>query len=68
VKGQIFGGEQISYMLFRNADAEIGIRRLVRCKSKEEWQKIGLCMIKYKEKWERMVRKSENELEISLDE
>jgi hypothetical protein len=32
-------------------NAEIGIMRIVGCRNKEHWQKIGIYMIKYKEKW-----------------
>jgi aryl carrier-like protein len=37
---------------FRNSEAELGIRRIVRCKNIEQWQK----MIKYKNKLGRTVR------------
>jgi hypothetical protein len=39
----------------RNIDPEIGIRRTVGCKNKEQWEKIGVCMIKRIEKWKMMV-------------
>jgi hypothetical protein len=51
-------------MRFRNIDAEIGVKT-VGFKNKEQWQKVGICMIKCKEKCERMVRKPEREVEIS---
>lgn len=34
----------------RNIYIEIGIRRTVGCKHKEQWQKIGIYMIKYEDK------------------
>jgi hypothetical protein len=36
--------------MFSNIGAEIGIMRMVGCKDREKWQKIGTYMIKYKEK------------------
>jgi hypothetical protein len=35
--------------------------RIVACRNKEQWQQMGIYMIKYKEKWEWMVRKHESE-------
>jgi hypothetical protein len=34
---------------FRNVDAEIDIRRIIRYKNKEKWQKLGIYIIKYKD-------------------
>jgi hypothetical protein len=34
------GKDLILDKLFRNMDAQIGIRRIVRCKNKEQWQKL----------------------------
>jgi hypothetical protein len=45
----------------RNRGADIGIGRTVGCKI------IGIHMIKYEEKWERMIRKNENEVGTHLD-
>jgi hypothetical protein len=42
------------------------IRRTVGCKNKEQWQEI--CGIKYKQKWERMLKKNESPVEKNLDE
>jgi hypothetical protein len=42
LEGRDFGHE------FRNVGAEIGIRRTVRYKNKEKWQKLRICIIKYK--------------------
>lgn len=33
-----------------------------RCENKEQWKKIRICMIKYKEKWERVLRQNESGL------
>jgi hypothetical protein len=33
-----------------------------------QWQKIGICMIKYKEKLERMVRQNQSDIGIHLGE
>jgi hypothetical protein len=41
---------------FWNIDPEIGIRKIVRCKNKEMWQKLGLYLSRYREKWERMIK------------
>jgi hypothetical protein len=35
------GRDQILDKQFRNMNAEVGIRRIVRYKSKEQWQKSG---------------------------
>jgi ribosomal protein L21 len=39
---------------------------MVGCKIKTQWQKGGIYMIKYKDKWERMGRKGEREAETNL--
>jgi hypothetical protein len=57
--------DQILEKELRNVYAEIGMRRIVGCKKKEQWQKIGVCMNKYKEKWEQLVRMHESEAEIN---
>jgi hypothetical protein len=46
---------------FRNGDAEIDIGRTVECKL------VGIRMIKYEEKWERMIRKNDNEVGTHLN-
>jgi hypothetical protein len=38
---------------------EIGITRLASNKIKDIWPKIGQCLIKYKEKWKRVVKSDE---------
>jgi hypothetical protein len=49
----------------RNIGAEICIRRIVGCKSKEQWQKTGIYVIESKEKWE-MIKKNKSGVEIHL--
>jgi hypothetical protein len=46
---------------FANIDPADGIRRIVASKNKDSCQKIGLYLSKYKEKWERTVKKYEDE-------
>jgi hypothetical protein len=46
---------------FRSIGAEVDIRRTVRCEIKEQWTKIGIYAIKYKEKLESLIRKYESE-------
>jgi hypothetical protein len=61
-------GEDWSHVLrcertgFRSINAEIDIRGIVGCKNKEQWQQIGMYVIRYKEKWEKMVRENESEV------
>jgi hypothetical protein len=43
-------------------DAEGGIRRTARCKNKEQWQKTGISMNKYNEKWVRIIIKNDSEV------
>jgi RNA-binding protein YhbY len=47
-------------------DTEIAIR-LVGRKNKDQVQKLGMCMIKYKDKWQRILRKSESDAELNVD-
>jgi hypothetical protein len=49
---------------FRDVTAEIYIWKILGCKNKEHWRKIGMHVIKYKENWGRIVRKNEGEVEI----
>jgi hypothetical protein len=35
---------------FRNSHAEMGIKRTAGCKNKDQWHKIGIYAIKYKDK------------------
>jgi hypothetical protein len=42
---------------FRNIDAEAGIVNAVRREFKKQWQTAETYMIKYKDRWERRVRK-----------
>jgi hypothetical protein len=46
---------------FKNTNSEISIQRMVGCKIKNQWQKRGTYMIKYKDKWDRMIRKGGRE-------
>jgi hypothetical protein len=50
--------------IFKNVDSEIGIRKIAECKNKEDCQKIRFHMNKYEDKWERILIKNENEVEI----
>jgi hypothetical protein len=36
--------------MFKNTGAEMGIRRVIRCVNKGQWQKIRIYIIKCKEK------------------
>jgi hypothetical protein len=50
---------------FRNIDTEISIRSIGH-KNKDQWQKIGIYMIKHKDNWEGgMVKKNEGKEEIN---
>jgi hypothetical protein len=51
--------EDILDKKFWNIDPEIGIRKIARCKNKDMWQKLGLYLSTYREKWERMMKKNE---------
>jgi hypothetical protein len=44
---------------FRNIDAEVGFRRTVRRKNKEQWQIIRIYTIKCEDKWDMMVGERE---------
>jgi hypothetical protein len=66
-EGTKIWGDEILIKRFRNIDAGIGIRRTVGCKNKEHWHKICVYMIKYDEKWEKVVRKYEREVEINSE-
>jgi hypothetical protein len=55
--------EEILDKSFRNTDAEMGHRRTVECKNKEKLHKMGINMIKYKEKWKGTVRKNERDVD-----
>jgi hypothetical protein len=59
--------EEILDERFRNIDPEIGIRKIVGCKNKEMWRKLGLCLSRYREKWERMIKKNECDNMSNLD-
>jgi hypothetical protein len=50
--------EEILDERFWNIDPEIGIRKIAGCKNKEMWQKLGLYLSRYREKWERMIKKN----------
>jgi hypothetical protein len=53
---------------FRYVDAEIGIRKIIGCKNKAQWQRVGIYLFKYEEKLEQTVGSNESEVEINLDE
>jgi hypothetical protein len=57
---------QILVERFSNINAGSYIRTAGR-KNKEHWQNVGLYMIKYNEKWERVVIKKESGAEINPD-
>jgi hypothetical protein len=59
--------EEILDKNFWIIDPEIGIRKIAGCKSKAMWQKLGLYLSMYREKWERMIKKNECEDMSSLD-
>jgi hypothetical protein len=50
--------EEILDKRFWNIDPEIEIRKIGGCKNKEIWQKLGLYLSRYREKWERMIKMS----------
>jgi hypothetical protein len=52
---------------FMNISAEMAIRSIVGWKNKYQWQEMGINMIEYKEKCERMIGKYESEVETRLD-
>lgn len=47
---KIWRDEVMDYRI-KNTEAEICNRGRVGCKSKEQWQNIIICMIKYEGKW-----------------
>jgi hypothetical protein len=47
--------KKVQRKVFRNIDAEISIRRIAGCKNKEQFQKIGIYVIKCREKWEKIL-------------
>jgi hypothetical protein len=49
---------------YKNAVAGMGIRKIVACKNKGHFQKMGLYIFKYKNKWETLVRNNETERDI----
>jgi hypothetical protein len=56
--------EEILNKRSRNIDPEIGINKIAinkiaGCKNKEMWQKLGLYLSRYREEWERMIKKNE---------
>jgi hypothetical protein len=52
---------------FWNIDPEIGIRKIAGCKNKKMWQTSGLYLSRYREKWERMLKKNECDDMSNLD-
>jgi hypothetical protein len=59
--------EEILDKRFWNIDPEIGIRKIVGCKNKDTWQKLGLYLSRYSGKWERMIKKNECDDMSNLD-
>jgi hypothetical protein len=51
--------EEILDKRFWNIDPEIGIGKIAGCKNKEMWQELGLYLSRYRERWERMMKKNE---------
>jgi hypothetical protein len=51
--------EEILGKKFWNINPEIGIRKIAECINKKTWQKLGLYLSRYREKWERMIKKNE---------
>jgi hypothetical protein len=64
--GLVCGLRKICDKRFRNIVAEMDVRKTVRCEIKEQWRKIGIYAIKYKEKFEMIVRKHEVNVKLSL--
>jgi hypothetical protein len=58
---------QILDKRFNNIDAEIVIIRTGGYNNKDQWQKIVIYMIKYKDKWERMKTMKDSEVEMNLN-
>jgi hypothetical protein len=46
------GGEGVLDKRFSNIYPEIGIRKIAVCKNKDIWQKLGLYLSRYRERWE----------------
>jgi hypothetical protein len=59
--------EEILDNRFWDIDPEIGIRMIAECKNKEVWQKLGIYLSRYREKWERMIKKNECDDMSNLD-
>jgi hypothetical protein len=59
--------EEILDKRFWNINPEIGIRKIAGCKNKKMWQKLGLYLSRYREKWERMIKKNECDEMSNLD-
>jgi hypothetical protein len=49
---------------FTSLHPEIGIKQIASNKTREKWTKIAQYLIKYKQKWERAVKKSDERDEI----
>jgi hypothetical protein len=59
--------EEIPNKKFCNINPEIGIRKIAGCKNKEIWQKLGLYLSRYREKWERIIKRNECDGMSNLD-
>jgi hypothetical protein len=53
--------EELADKRFTSIDPEIRIRGIIANVSKDNWQKIGLYVSRYKEKWETLVKEYEDE-------
>jgi hypothetical protein len=51
--------EEILDKRFWNIDSGVGTTKTEECKNNEMWQKLALYLNKYREKWERMMKKNE---------
>jgi hypothetical protein len=58
-EGKKMWREKILDKRFWNIDPEIGIRKIAGCKNKELWQKLGLHLSRYTEKWKIMTKENE---------
>jgi hypothetical protein len=49
---------------FTSVHPETGIKKIASNKTRDNWTKIAQYLIKYKEKWERAVKKSDERDEV----
>jgi hypothetical protein len=50
---------------YTSTHPEIGIKKIASNKTREKWTKIAQYLIKYKQKWERAVKKSDEEIKCN---